>query len=170
MTYFSAGRKEFDATDTGNPYYEFKKYPEPTICPVCKAYYKDGRWTWEKPVSEKNINKAICPACRRIQDKYPGGILRIEGSYFLEREEEIMNLIKNVEEEAKNHRPLQRIMDIEKDEEGITITVTYPHLARRLGEALYKAHKGELDFSYNEGEKFIRVVWRRDLKEEEKTS
>ena len=168
MAYFSAGRKEFESQDPGNPYYEFKKYPEPTICPICKAYYKDGRWTWEKPKDDtRDINEAICPACRRIQDKYPGGIVRIEGSYFLEMKEELMNLIRNVEEQAKALRPLQRIMEIKEDDEGVTITVTSPHLARRLGEALYKAHKGSLEFSYNEGEKFIRVLWRRDKKEED---
>ena len=166
MSYFGAWRKEFESQDPGNPYYEFKKYPEPTVCPVCKATYKGGRWTWEK-IEEDGYNEAVCPACRRIQDKYPGGILRVEGSYFAERKDEIMNLIRNEEENAKNLRPLQRIMEIEEDDEGITIKVTYPTLARRLGEALYKAHKGTLDFSYNEGEKFVRVLWRRDMEEKE---
>ncbi len=166
MSYFSAWRKEFESQDPGNPYYEFKKYPEPTVCPVCNAYYRDGRWTWEKPENLNGVNEAVCPACRRIQDRYPGGIVRVEGSYFLNRKEEIMNLIKNEEENARNMRPLQRIMSIEEDDQGITINVTYPTLARRLGEALYRAHKGSLEFAYNEGEKFVRVIWRRDEAEQ----
>ncbi len=162
MTYYSAWRKEFESQDPGNPYYEFKKYPEPTICPSCKAVYKNGRWTWEKPDETTEYNEALCPACKRIQDKYPGGLVRIEGSYFKEKKEELMNLIRNVEEDVKNLRPLQRIMNMEEDEDGLNIEVTYPSLARRIGEALYNAHKGELKFWYNEGEKFVRVIWRRD--------
>ncbi len=162
MTYYSAWRKEFEAQDPGNPYYEFKKYPEPTVCPMCKACYKDGKWTWDKIDGTERVNEALCPACRRIQDKYPGGIVRVEGEYFKARRDELMNLIRNEEENAKNLRPLQRIMWTEEDEDGITIYVTYPTLARRLGEALYRAHKGKLEFSYNEGEKFVRVFWRRD--------
>ncbi len=157
----AAGRKEYGGDDPGTPYYEYRKYPEPTVCAKCGLVFRDGRWTWNGELPQGEVNKEFCPACRRIEDKYPGGIVRLEGPYFLERKEEIMNLVRNEEEDTRALRPLQRIMWMEEDEEGVTIYVTYPHLARRIGEKVNSAHKGELDFSYNEGEKFVRVYWRR---------
>ena len=43
----------------------------------------------------------------------------------------------------------------------LLVTTTDPHLARRIGEALHHAYKGELDYHYNKEEKLLRVVWRR---------
>jgi len=156
----AALRKEYDGDDPGTPYYEYRKYPEPTVCTKCGAIYKDGRWAWGSP-PQGEVSEELCPACRRIEDKYPGGIVRLEGPYFLEHKEEIINLVKNEEEDTKALRPLQRIMSMEEDDEGLTIYVTYPHLARRIGEKVNSAHKGHLEFNYNEGEKFVRVLWRR---------
>jgi len=156
----AAIRKEYGGDDPGTPYYEYRKYTEPTVCAKCGSVFKNGRWTWS-PLSQGEVNKELCPACRRIRDKYPGGIVRLEGPYFLERKEEIMNLVKNEAEDTKALRPLQRIMTMEEDDKGLTIYVTYPHLARRIGEKVNSAHKGHLEFNYNEGEKFVRVFWRR---------
>jgi hypothetical protein len=33
------------------------------------------------------------------------------------------------------------------------------HLPRRIGEALRRAHRGELDFHYEEGGNLLRVSW-----------
>ncbi len=158
--FHAAARKEYGGDDKGTPYYEYRKYPEPSVCSKCGLVFKDGRWTNQAP-PKGEVNEEICPACRRIEDKYPGGIVRLEGPYFLDRKEEIMNLVRNEEEDAKGLRPLQRIMGMEEDESGVTIYVTYPHLARRIGEKVNSAHKGSLNFRYNEGEKFARVQWKR---------
>jgi len=156
----AALRKEYGGDDPGTPYYEYRKYAEPTVCAKCGSVFKDGRWTWSPP-PQGEVNKELCPACRRIEDKYPGGIVRLEGPYFLEHKEEIINLVKNEEEDTKALRPLQRIMSMEEDDEGLTIYATYPHLARSIGEKVNSAHKGHLEFNYNAGEKFVRVLWRR---------
>lgn len=158
-------RKEFKNVAPDDPYYEGRKYPEPTVCEVCNALYKDGRWSWDKPPKGEEINYAVCPACRRIKDKYPGGILVLEGDYLNLKEEEIMNLINNEAEMEKSYRPLNRIMSVKKEDGAIVVETTYPSLARRLGEAVYRAHKGELDIRYREGEKFVEVFWRRFLEE-----
>ncbi|MDQ7055714.1 MAG: hypothetical protein Q9M89_04205 [Persephonella sp.] len=50
----------------------------------------------------------ICPACRRIEDRYEGGIVEFKGEFLQSHRDEIINLIKNVEEEEISYRPLER--------------------------------------------------------------
>ncbi len=147
-----------------DPYYEGKKYKEPTVCKVCGAVFKNGRWVWHEGKVE-GADEGMCPACRRIREKYPAGVVILEGNFIKDsgKKTEIMNLIKNVEEKAKNLHPLERIMEIkENDDGGIEILTTDPHLARRIGESVAKAYKGEFKIQYLEEEKFVRVYWRRD--------
>jgi hypothetical protein len=47
------------------------------------------------------------------------------------------------------------------DQEPALVTTTGLHLARRLGEALARAYKGELSFRYADEEASIRVYWQR---------
>jgi len=108
-----------------------------------------------------NANKMVCPACRRIEYKYEGGIVYLSGEFLKEHREEILNLIKNVAEEEMAYRPLERIIEIKEDNDNIVITTTYEHLARRLGEAVHKAYKGSLKLEYPGGQKYIRVFWER---------
>jgi hypothetical protein len=42
------------------------------------------------------------------------------------------------------------------------ITTTGIHLARQIGEALTHASQGDLEFTYGDGEKSIRMIWHRD--------
>ncbi len=147
-----------------DPYYEGRKYREPTVCPKCGAVFRNGRWTWEKEVP-KDADKNMCPACRRIKDKYPAGVVVLEGNFIKDpsKKRDIMNLVKNTEEKAKSLHPLERIMEIKENEDGsIEILTTDPHLARRIGEAVAKAYKGEFEIKYLEEERFVRAHWRRD--------
>ena len=143
-----------------DPYFMKEKYKEPAICEKCGVSFIDGifQWVESKPV---NANKIICPACRRIEDKYEGGIVYLKGGFLQEHKEEILNLIRNVAEEEMSYRPLERIIEIKDDGEEIVITTTYEHLARRLGEAVHKAYKGSLKLEYPGGQKYIRVFWER---------
>ena len=57
--------------------------------------------------------------------------------------------------------PLQRIVDIVKEDGGLLVTTTDVHLAHGIGEALHHAYKGALDSHYDAEEKLLRVRWRR---------
>jgi len=140
-------------------YEERRKWPEPTVCNDCRALFSNGRWCWlEAP---EYAYKICCPACQRIADNYPAGELFIKGLFFAEHREEILNLINNTESLEKKEHPLERLMDI-ADEEALTrVTTTGIHLARRIGEALVHAYQGDLDFTYGDAEKSIRVTWSR---------
>jgi hypothetical protein len=56
---------------------------------------------------------------------------------------------------------MQRIMAIAASGAGTRITTTDAHLARRIGDALYHAYKGELEYRYNKEDNLLRVIWRR---------
>ncbi len=140
-------------------YRPLRKFPEPTLCTKCKAVFVDGRWTWSEP--PKEANETICPACRRILDKYPAGYVEIRGSFFVQHRDEILGLINNVEAQEKNEHPLERIMNIKEEKSGLMITTTGVHVARRIGEALSRSYKGDFSFQYGDGEKTIQVHWER---------
>jgi NMD protein affecting ribosome stability and mRNA decay len=146
--------------DDQNPdvYREKKKYKEPTVCSGCGAVFRNGRWSWNTSVEDAHT--AVCPACRRISDKYPAGILEISGSFSEDHKDEILKLIRNKAKAEKNEHPLERIMDIDHQDGKKVISTTGFHLARRLGDALKDAYQGELDISYD-AENFIRVYWNR---------
>lgn len=145
-----------------DPYFTKEKYHDPSVCEKCGVVFHDGIFEWLEEVP-KNAEKIICPACRRIMDNYEGGVVYLKKGEFLEKhKEEIMNLIRNIEEEEKRYRPLERIIDIKEEDEQIVIRTTYEHLARRIGEAIHRAYKGNLKLNYPEGWKYIRVYWERD--------
>ena len=140
-------------------YQEGHKWPESTRCTECGALFVKGRWTWQEP--PETVSDAICPACRRIADHCPAGYIEISGPFFPVHHEEILNLIHNVEKQEKGEHPLERIMMITTEQEPILVTTTGLHLARRLGEALTHAYKGDLSFRYADDETSIRVYWQR---------
>lgn len=143
-----------------DPYQSKRKLPEPTVCPDCNAIYHEGRWQWgEKPAK---AHEARCPACQRINERVPVGFLTLGGDFFRKHKEEIINLVHNTEANEKAQHPLERIMDIEKQEDGVLITFTGAHVTRGVGEAVHHAYKGEFDFHYNDEDKIVRVSWRRD--------
>ena len=142
-----------------DPYHSKLKIQDPSVCTDCGAVFHKGRWQWGGAPAD--ARQAVCPACHRIKERVPAGILTIQGEFFSEHEEEIMHLVHNTEAAKKNEHPLQRIMAIEDTDEGRVITFTDPHLARAVGEALHHAYKGELDFHYTEEDVLLRLSWRR---------
>ncbi len=143
----------------GDAYQETSNLPEPTVCTKCKALFVGGRWTWKAP--PENTKQTICPACRRISDNYPAGIITIKGQFFHEHKDNILNLIKNVEKQEKSERPLERIMKITHEKDQTLVTTTGVHIARRIGEAISKSYKGNLSFHYADADKSIRLSWER---------
>ena len=133
------------------------KLPDPTVCSRCGALFHKGRWSWEARPAE--FHEAVCPACHRIRDKRPAGVIHLSGPFFEGRREEILNAARNQEAAEKKEHPLCRIMEIRASGEGTEISTTDTHLPRRIGEALRHAYQGEVEFHY-EKEGFTRVTWK----------
>lgn len=142
-----------------DPYKSKRKLAEPTACPNCGAVFQQGRWTWNERAT--NAEEAICPACHRIHDRVPAGFLTLAGEFLIQHKDEILNLVRNLEQREKAQHPLKRIMSIEDQGQDVLITFTDPHLARGVGEAVQHAYAGELDFEYTEEDNMLRVNWTR---------
>jgi NMD protein affecting ribosome stability and mRNA decay len=140
-------------------YMSMTKLPEPTVCSKCGVVFTNGRWTWKE--SDKNAHKIICPACRRQADNYPAGRIKLSGMFFQDHKEEILNLIQNIEKQEKQDHPLERIMAIRGNKAVTTVTTTGIHVARRIGEALSRAYKGDYRLNYANEDEQVQVTWHR---------
>jgi NMD protein affecting ribosome stability and mRNA decay len=136
-----------------------RKPREPTRCPDCGAVFHSGRWTWGTAPAAAHTER--CPACQRIHDQFPAGFVALKGAFLQQHRDEILHLMRNHETKEKAEHPLQRIMDVVDDADGIMITTTDAHLARDLAQALQRAYKGELEFHYNKEDNLLRATWNR---------
>lgn len=140
-------------------YRETAKLPEHSHCPKCDATYAKGRWTWTK--APAGAPKHMCPACRRIEDRFPAGYVTLKGPFVAAHRDEIVGLVKAREARAREDHPLQRIMSLEPGSEGLVVTTTDAHLARGIAVAVHEAFKGTLDMTYSRGENLLRATWKR---------
>jgi hypothetical protein len=140
-----------------------KKLSDPTRCPSCGAIYREGRWQWVKAPLPSAPHEERCPACHRIDDNYPAGVVTLNDPKLPDHKTEIMALARNQEAAENGEHPLNRIMAIEEQGEcQLVITTTDIHLPRRIGEAVRRAFHGDLKVDYDEGNYFVRVDWRRN--------
>lgn len=140
-------------------YRSTSKLAENSVCPACGAVFRGGRWQWsDAPESD---HRAMCPACRRIEDDMPAGHVRLDGEFAAAHRDEIVATARNLEKKEKASHPLQRIMKIVEEPDAIVITTTDSHLARAIGEAVRSAYQGELEIHYGPDENVARVHWRR---------
>jgi hypothetical protein len=165
QTHSTPHRREANRRITGHaqedhildPYQRQQKSEDNTICPRCGVVYSDGRWHWApRPAGGHEV---LCSACRRINDKFPAGIITLHGPFVGHQTEEIVSLSRHQEQAEKSEHPLNRIISIDKDNGTITITTTDIHLPRRIGEAVKRAFHGTLDEHFEEAGYFVRVSW-----------
>jgi hypothetical protein len=144
----------------GDAYAAREKLPDPTACVSCGAMYRGGRWVWG--AAPADAHPTVCPACRRIEEDHPAGLVLAEGEFAASHRKEIRGLVRHVEDRDKKEHPLKRIMRIEEGERGrLEIATTDARLARGIGDALHHAYQGKLDYHFTEAENLLRVHWRR---------
>ena len=144
-----------------DPYKSRGKPAEPTACRQCGAVFEGGRWRWAA-AKQAGAREDVCPACHRINDRYPAGEITLTGSFVAAHGDEIVGLVRNTEAAEKREHPLQRLIAIDEAGGRIVITTTDIHLPRRIGHAIVAAYKGDLETHYDEGGYFVRMRWSRD--------
>jgi hypothetical protein len=82
-----------------DPYQAQEKLHEETVCPQCGAVYHDGRWQWL--ARAEGVVEQRCAACRRINDKFPAGIVTLRGDFARQHKEEMIRLARHQEEVEK---------------------------------------------------------------------
>jgi hypothetical protein len=152
------GARVFDDT-RHDPYQPPGKYAGPTRCATCGAVYQRGRWQWiTAPASSTS---ATCPACRRAHDHLPAGRLTLQGPYVALHRSELVRLARGEERHERVEHALHRIIDVDERSDIVDITTTDIHLPRRIGEAVKRAHDGDLTISFAKDAYEIRVHWQR---------
>ena len=142
-----------------DPYRPRRKVRGATRCAGCAAVSYRGRWSWRATPS--HAAAGLCPACRRIRERLPAGLVRLSGPFLQAHRDELLNRVRRCEESERREHPVQRIMSIETRNDEVLVTTTDAHLARRIGAALRHAYKGELDYRYGKDDPLLRVSWMR---------
>jgi len=153
--------------DYGDPYLQDLKPDQVAVCVECRSVYAGKRWEMQDQAARdlreaKRVVETLCPACRKIRDRAPGGIVTLSGEFLAKHEEEIINLINHESKRAMEINPLERLIDIERSDTKIIILTTNEKLAQRIGRALYKAYRGKVEYKWSEDNKLARVNWHRD--------
>jgi hypothetical protein len=162
MEHYHAERGEGKLHD---PYLTKKGYPEPAICPTCRAVYAKKRWSFTNDLplkidNMKEVNYHKCPACRKIEDGYAMGYVEIGGEFLKDHSDDLNNLIRAEENKAREKNPLERLISVSSKGGKIHVETTTDSLALRIGRRLESAYKGTGEAQYSE--KFLRFVWNRD--------
>jgi hypothetical protein len=133
---------------------------EPAACPRCGAVVRAGRWVWG---SAAHGSAALeCPACRRIAQDLPDGVLTIAGGFIAAHDTEIRGLVHHVEENEKRDHALARIFGIEAEGDQLVVKTTERRLAESIGRALERAYGGTLEHVEGDKSSPLRVRWQRD--------
>ena len=96
----------------------------------------EGRWAWAVAGESEAHADELCPACRRVNDRFPAGVVTLKDSFTLAHKDELVRMARRQEDIEKPEHPLDGIMAIEEDAEGLTISTTDIHLPRRIGETI----------------------------------
>jgi hypothetical protein len=128
-----------------------------------KRWYANGD-RYEEAAKRAGVATVVCPACLKIRDNFPGGIVTLKGDYVLPHKTDLMNLVRNEEERARGLNPLERVIAIKESGFGsIVISTTNEKLAQRIGRAIKKAFHGAVAYHWSHDNKLARVDWERTM-------
>ncbi|OGC11488.1 hypothetical protein A3K48_03135 [candidate division WOR-1 bacterium RIFOXYA12_FULL_52_29] len=91
-----------------------------------------------------------------------GGLIKLSGSFLLDHEADLVNLINNEGKLASEHDAKSRLLSVEKKDGSIWAKTSTHNLALHIGKALSHAYKGKHEYKFLDGEKFVEVLWERN--------
>lgn len=166
IAYSPASRKNVDRER--DPYIPRKCAKAVGICPKCHAISRHRRWTIDEEEYRSLVRTAPetarrrCPACRRIADGFPAGVVTLVGGYLRDHRGDILNLVRNEEKRSMGVNPLERILSLEEKKDRIEVATTGEKLAQRIGREIRKACRGTLEYKWSQDAKLLRVSWVRE--------
>jgi NMD protein affecting ribosome stability and mRNA decay len=144
-----------------DPYRSRTKLREATSCPQCGVQYRNGRWIRPK-LQTHALKRELCPACRRINDRYPAGEVVITGEFARSHRQEIISRAQHIEAAERALHPLHRIIGIDERDDAVVISTTDIHLPHQITHALHDAWGGETKTHYDLDGYFTRMIWNRN--------
>ncbi len=144
-----------------DPYRAAAKLKGPGRCTGCGATYVNGHWRWQGVLPPAR-NTTVCPACRRVADRYPAGEITVAGAFVTAHGAEIEALIRNTADKESSEHPLHRIIELKRRKGTLFVTTTDVHLPHRIGHALKDAWGGTLATHYDDHGYYARVNWERN--------
>jgi NMD protein affecting ribosome stability and mRNA decay len=154
-------KKEQTRTD---PYTMVRAPKGPVACPRCRAVFLKKRWTFDEAAFAKleaadEAHFLLCPACLKIRDEYPEGLLTVRWEGLADHETDVMGLLRNIERRALSLNPLERIIKLIKRRGEVEVQTTNETLAQRMGRELVRAFHGTVTYRWGHKEKLARVEW-----------
>jgi hypothetical protein len=147
--------------ESHDPFATPGKHAEPAVCPRCGAVLRAGRWIWGSAPAEA-APPVECPACLRIAQHQPDGILIAAGDFVVSHRDEILSLLRHVEENETREHALARTFGIGDEAAGLVVRTTERRLAESIGRALERAYGGRLERVEGDRATPLRVHWQRD--------
>lgn len=147
-----------------DPYAMLKAPKGPAMCRTCRAVYANKRWRVDEAEARRlaalpHTQKLVCPACQKIRDDYPEGIVTLRWSDLPGHEAEIRGLIDHVEARALSVNPLERVMKVLRLRKELEVQTTNDRLAQRIGRELVRAYKGTVSYEWAHRDMMVRVTW-----------
>jgi hypothetical protein len=142
------------------PYLPKRGLPDGATCRGCGIVYRNKRWQTES-TPQGGSCEVLCPACQRMEDHNPAGVVTLSGLYLASHREEILNSIRQQEAKHREKNPIGRIMEINDENGRITVTTSDGKLAQKIGREIYKSQRGELHYQWSHDQRMVRVNWMR---------
>ena len=145
------GKKFGHAGRVEDPY-RLEEGQEAAVCGQCHALYQGKRWFFDdkhfnRLFGTPKMREATCPACRKIEDHYPEGILTLSGEFLTQHKAEIVQLLDKEASRVSSRSVLDRVIQMaEEGKDKLVVETTTERLAQRLGRAVHRAYKGDLLF------------------------
>ncbi|HEY5997403.1 MAG TPA: BCAM0308 family protein [Candidatus Deferrimicrobiaceae bacterium] len=145
-----------------------KAAPRMGVCPACHAVRDGHRWLFDDRMAAmlmkrtEGVDIHRCPACRKTADGFPFGLVTLEGGFLAFHHDEIVSIVRNEEKRAMAANPMARIMTLNEADGRMEIATTDEKLAQRIGREVHKACRGEVEYTWSDDVKLLRVHWMRD--------
>ena len=150
--------------ESRDPYRPWGGQKALSFCRECGAVYGNKSWSLNPsfiPPKDRPVRGVICPACRKIRDGFPSGVITLEGGFLKAHKVEILNCVRNEEKRAGKFNPQERIIRIDDRGERVEIQTTSERFAQRIGREIARAFKGRTTYQWGSEDKFVRVAWHR---------
>lgn len=143
-----------DSLEHPDPYRDHGKHVGKLACTQCHVVYEAGRWHWaDVPAAAV---PTLCPACRRVRDRYAAHVLKLDNVPRNEQRE-VLGVLHDVAEVEREEHPLERLMLVRHDGNSIEAATTGVHIARRLLANVLRRYRQRVQVRH--GNEITQIRW-----------